>query len=321
MNISAFTIAWLLIISCNSVLHAQGNPHPGFKIVPLGIKGGSDESNLSAYLVAAAGGDAYVCMDAGTLRYGIEKAIRSGALKGTATQVLKNNIKGYCISHPHLDHVAGLIINSPDDSSKNIYALPFCKEVLEEKYFSWKSWANFADEGEKPVLKKYHYKVLTAAQETSVENTSLFVTAFGLSHGNPYQSTAFLLRQSDQYILYLGDTGADTIEHADNLRQLWKIVAPLIKAKQLKAIFIEVSFSNEQPDKLLFGHLTPRLFMQEMDVLSDLAGPGVLSNFPVIITHEKPAGMREALIKQQLLLSNEHHLRLIFPIQGKIISF
>jgi cAMP phosphodiesterase len=321
MNILVSMAAMALALCCYNCAQAQANSPGSFRVVPLGIKGGSDESNLSAYLVAAAGSDNYVCLDAGTLHYGIEKAIQAGALKGTVTQVLKNNIKGYCISHPHLDHVAGLIINSPDDSNKNIYALPFCKEILEEKYFSWKNWANFADAGEKPFLNKYHYKVLTATEEMPVDNTGLAVTAFCLSHANPYQSTAFLVRHSDDYLLYLGDTGADTTEHAGNLKQLWEYIAPLLKAKKLKAIFIEVSFSNEQPDNLLFGHLTPRLLMQEINVLSGLTGSPALSNFPIIITHEKPGGGREALIRKQLFLSNKHQLRLIFPAQGKMISF
>ncbi|MEP6750887.1 MAG: 3',5'-cyclic-nucleotide phosphodiesterase [Bacteroidota bacterium] len=308
-------------VLCIGSVHAQIITTSSFKVVPLGVKGGSDESNLSSYMLAAAGSNEYICLDAGTIHYGIQKAISTGIFKGTVLSVLKNNIKGYLISHPHLDHVAGLIINSPDDTSKNIYALPFCIDVLKEKYFSWKSWANFADDGEKPMLNKYHYKILVPGEETTIENTNLFVTAFYLSHSNPYKSTAFLVRQSDAYMLYLGDTGADTTEHADNLQQLWQHIAPLIKEKKLKVMFIETSFNNEQPNKLLFGHLTPRLLMQEMDALAQLTGPTALAGFPIVITHEKPGGNREALIKKQLLLSNEHHLKLIFPIQGKMLSF
>src|ERR1700753_4013312 len=46
-----------------------------FKIVPLGVKGGIDESNLSAYMVAPSGTNNYICLDAGTLHFGIEKAV------------------------------------------------------------------------------------------------------------------------------------------------------------------------------------------------------------------------------------------------------
>ena len=294
---------------------------PSFKIVPLGVKGGSDESNLSSYMVAAAGTNDYVCLDAGTIHYGIQKAIDAGVFHGPVNTVIKNNIRGYLISHPHLDHLAGLIINSPDDTVKNIYALPFCTEVLKEKYFSWKSWANFADDGEKPLLNKYHYKTLTPGEAMPLERTGMTVTAFQLSHSNPYKSTAFLLNSKNAYLLYLGDTGADTTEHAGNLLQLWQYVVPLIKEKKLKAIFIEVSFDNAQPDKLLFGHLTPRLLLQEMTKLARLTGIEQLLNFPIVITHEKPGGNREARIHKQLLASNNIGLRLIFPKQGTPLSF
>lgn len=301
--------------------YAQLNVSPSFTVVPLGVKGGSDESNLSAYMVAAGNSVNYVCLDAGTLHAGIQQAIHKGQFSGIVNAVLKNNIKGYLISHPHLDHVAGLIINSPDDTVKNIYALPFCTEVLKEKYFSWKSWANFADDGEKPMLNKYHYNVLSPGEEQPLQHTELAVTAFQLSHSAPYKSTAFLVRNKNAYLLYLGDTGADTIEHANNLQLLWEHVAPLITDKKLKALFIEVSFDNAQPDKLLFGHLTPVLLMQELNALSQLAGTTELRNFPVVITHEKPAGNRESLIKKQLLALNALGVRLIFPKQGDKLLF
>src|SRR6188768_4122822 len=77
-----------------------------FQVVPLGVKGGSDESNLSAYAIALKGTTEYVCLDAGSIYSGIDKAVKSGVWKGQVNEILKTNIKGYLISHPHLDHVA-----------------------------------------------------------------------------------------------------------------------------------------------------------------------------------------------------------------------
>jgi 3',5'-cyclic-nucleotide phosphodiesterase len=292
-----------------------------FSIIPLGVKGGIDESNLSAYMIAPQGSDEYVCLDAGTLHYGIEKAIQAKLLQGTAGEVLRKNIKGYLISHAHLDHLAGMIINSPDDSSKNIYGLDYCLEVLKDKYFTWKSWANFANEGDKPALGKYHYAVLTPGIETPLQNTGMQVTAFSLSHSNPYQSTAFLVRNKEAYVLYLGDTGADSVEHSDKMHQLWQQVAPLLKDKKLKALFIEVSFSNEQSDKQLFGHLTPHWLMEELQNLASLSGAEALNNFPVVITHIKPGGNREQMIPKQLQAYNPLHVKLIIPEQAKLLTF
>jgi cAMP phosphodiesterase len=310
-----------------------------FEIVPLGVKGGSDESDLSAYMVAAAGTTDFICLDAGTLHYGIRRALDSGVFRprsgqqfgehpgaagGNALspeQVQRQYIKGYLISHPHLDHVAGLILNAPEDSTKNIYGLPFCLDVLKNNYFTWKSWANFGDQGEKPFLNKYHYIALSPGVETAIEHTDLRVSAFPLSHSEPNQSTAFLVRDGDAYLLYLGDTGADRIEGTDKLQRLWQEIVPLVRAGRLKALFIEVSYPDEQPDKQLFGHLTPRLLMEEMQALARSSGKEALSGVPILITHIKPGGNREAMIREELDARNSLQLRLIFPEQAKAMFF
>src|SRR5690348_2633668 len=111
-------------------LSAQQNALHTFRVIPLGVEGGINESDLSSYLLAVHGTDNYICLDAGTLHAGLEKAVKNGVFMQQPIDVLRSKVKGYLISHPHLDHVAGLIINSPDDSSKNIYALPFCLSVL-----------------------------------------------------------------------------------------------------------------------------------------------------------------------------------------------
>ncbi|MBD1364068.1 3',5'-cyclic-nucleotide phosphodiesterase [Mucilaginibacter sp. ZT4R22] len=291
-----------------------------FRIVPLGVLGGIDESNLSAYMVAPAGSDNYACLDAGTLHAGIEKAIKENAFDARSEKVLKQYIKGYFISHAHLDHIAGLIINSPEDSTKNIYGLASTLETVKTHYFTWESWANFADDGGNPQLRKYHYSVLQPGVETPVDNTEMQVQAFPLSHSN-LTSTAFLLRSKDSYVLYLGDTGADEKEKSQNLHKLWEAVAPLVAAGKLKALMIEVSYANEQPDKSLFGHLTPRLLMNELDVLAQLSGTS-LKGLNVVITHLKPPYKTITKIKTQLnYLNTKREMNLVYPRQGKPLGF
>lgn len=292
-----------------------------FKVIPLGVKGGADESNLSSYMLAPSNSNNYVCLDAGTLYSGIRKAIANGLFHTSIDRVLRDNIKGYLISHAHLDHIAGMILNSPDDTSKSIYALPSVIDVLTTKYFTWKGWANFTDEGDLPTLKKYHYVTLVPSIEVDISNTEMKVTSYSLSHGNPYESTAFLIKNNDEYLLYLGDTGPDEVEKSEKLEMLWKAVAPIILAKKLKAIFIEVSFSNKQPDKELFGHLTPKWLMREMDSLSILTGKEAMKNFHVVITHIKPLPGNEKLIKKELKNLNQLQLKIVFPHQGKLMKF
>ncbi|RVT99953.1 3',5'-cyclic-nucleotide phosphodiesterase [Mucilaginibacter limnophilus] len=304
-----------LLIALNIGATAQ-SPKSAFTIVPLGIKGGIDESNLSAYMVASANSTNYICLDAGTLNYGIEKAVKKGIFKVSSEQVLCQYIKGYFISHAHLDHISGLIINSPDDSTKSIYGLAPTLETIKTHYFTWASWANFTNDGEKPLLNKYSYKSLEPGKEVKIDNTEMTVKAFPLSHSN-LTSTAFLIKSGDNYLLYLGDVGADTIEKTQNLRNLWQAIAPLIKTKQLKGIMIEVSYPNSQPEKSLFGHLTPKLLMDELTVLGGYADMENLKGFNIVVTHVKPPEENIKKLKEELKSENSLGVNLIFPKQGK----
>ncbi|QNK61733.1 3',5'-cyclic-nucleotide phosphodiesterase [Pedobacter sp. PAMC26386] len=292
-----------------------------FKVIPLGTKGGLDESNLSAYLIAPAGSENFICADAGTIRHGIDAAISNQLFKGPADEVLKNKIKGYLISHAHLDHVAGLIMNSPDDVKKNIYALPSVIAVLRDNYFTWKAWANFANEGDLPRLSKYTYVSLEENVNKELMGTEMQVTPFRLSHGPGYESTAFLISHGNASLLYLGDTGADEIEKNTQLEKLWKQVAPLVVKNQLKALFIETSFSNKQPENQLFGHLTPRLLMVELNKLSKLTGVEALRKVAVVITHMKAWDKEEEYLVNELKKNDSLGLKLVFPEQGKLLEF
>jgi cAMP phosphodiesterase len=312
-------LGWALVVVLPAL--AQQPNKAAFTVVPLGVKGGLAEGNLSAYLVAAAGTTEFVCLDAGSLRPGLEKAVANKVFAVAPNVALKHYIKAYCISHPHLDHVAGLLLNAPDDAPKPIYGLPACLAVIQQDYFNWRAWPNFGDGGSAPALRTYQLQALVPQQAVTIPNTQLSLQAFVLSHAAPYQSTAFLVRSQDSYVLYLGDTGADAIEKNDCLRQLWQAVLPLVRAHQLKAIFIEASYPNAQPTTQLFGHLTPALLMQEMGVLGQLAGKEALSGLPVIITHLKPTEGNEALIKKQLAEANALQMRLVFPEQGRALQF
>ncbi len=320
MNLPKILLVFI-VLNATSVKAQIIKTSNSFIVIPLGVKGGLDESNLSAYLVAASSSEQFICLDAGTINTGIQKAVQNKIfIESNAEAIQKKYINSYFISHGHLDHTAGLILNSPNDLAKNIYALPSVIDVLKGSYFTWKSWANFGNEGDKPILNKYSYNYLTPGVEIDIPNSTLKVTPYTLSHVNPYESTAFLVGNKNDYLLYLGDTGADTVEKSSKLKTLWTAVAEKVKSGALKAIFIEVSFDNSMPDKALFGHLTPKLLMQELNTLNQLSA-GNLNKVKIIITHMKPCETCEPLIMDQLKIANRLGLSLVYPKQGELMAF
>ena len=90
----------------------------------------------------------------------------------------------------------------------------------------------------------------------------------------------------------------DKIEHhrpasrRHHRRQLFQ-VAGAARDRRLKALVIEVSYTSERPDNLLFGHLTPRYVLEGLRELDRLAGGGALKGVPVVISHIKYSLTRE----------------------------
>ncbi|WP_106916109.1 3',5'-cyclic-nucleotide phosphodiesterase [Chryseobacterium aurantiacum] len=310
-KITLSLFAFLLHFACQA---------QNFDLIPLGIYGGEEEDNLSAYLVGGPKDNTFLCLDAGTINTGIRKAIQLKSLNGSTETVLKEQIKGYFISHGHLDHLSGLIINSPADSKKDIFGIAPVLQILQNHYFITDTWINFADQGQKPILGKYHYNELQEGVEVPTQKTSFFLTGYELSHVNPYKSSAALVRNDEHYLLYLGDTGADRVEKSDKLNNLWNNIAPLVKKRQLNTILIEVSFPNSQPENLLFGHLTPNLLTEELTKLKEKIGQKNLENLNIVVTHRKPTGNNPEIIKKELLENNPLKINYIFPEQGKKIS-
>lgn len=300
----------------------------GFDLVVLGALGGIQDGNLSAMLIHPHGDPRGVSCDAGTVVNGLRVAEEKGAFSGITVPadstlsrvgyVLTNTIKGYLISHAHLDHVAGLIVASPDDSKKPIYALPSVATDLVETYFNWRAWPNFTDRGKPPQLKKYTFAELAPGTAVPIADTAMTVTGFPLSHGG-VESTAFLLESDGDALLCFGDTGPDAVEKGTKMHDVWTAVAERARQKRLKAIVIEASYTSDRPDNLLFGHLTPRYVLEELRTLDKLAGGNALKDLPVLVSHIKYSLTKEQpqkQILQELEAGNDVGVRFLTAEQG-----
>lgn len=260
-----------------------------FEMIPLGVYGGATDGNLSSYMLRLSGSDKALALDAGSLVNGLMQFDQQQTIADKLFQ-----IKTYLISHAHFDHTLGFIIASPDFTHKpGLMARKETLAILKKRVFHWDIWGNFGDSGQKPQLNFIRYQQLELKQWHDLPDVdNLMVKTYHLNHGFNYPSSAFLIKSNDSYILYLGDTGADSINQDDTLVTLWRDIAPLIAKGQLKALFMECSFSDEQPDKLLYGHLKPSLYVKELETLANLAMPDspgeALRNFPVFVSHVKP---------------------------------
>lgn len=302
----------------------------GFDVVTLGARGGIEDGNLSAFMIAPAGDPRAVTCDAGALVNGLRVADGKGVFDAVKVPgdspytrigyVLTEEIKGYLISHAHMDHLAGLVIASPDDSKKPIYGLASVNERIQRNYFNWEAWPNFGTGGKAPQLKKYQLTDLKPGEKTPLAGTAMQVTAFPLSHSG-VESTAFLIESGDDALLCFGDTGPDSVEKTTRIKDVWTAVADKVRQKHLRGIIIEVSYANAQPDKFLFGHMTPNHLLGALGELEAMAGPGSLKDLPVVISHikyslKKGASPQETILGE-LQAANAPQVRFIVPEQGQ----
>lgn len=303
-----------------------------FELVTLGDSGGIEDGNLSAFLLRALSEPNYIALDAGTLVNGINVALSNNAFQDLPVKIdntlsptgniLHHHIKGYLISHGHLDHVAGLLIASPEDNSKPIYALTSVNQTMSNTYFNWQAWANFTDRGIPPLLNKYQVIDLLPQQATNLQGTQLSVTTFSLSH--PLESTAFVIEYHDNLFVYFGDTGPDELEKQGKLASVWRYLAEQMKSKKLRGIVIEVSFDNQRPNHLLFGHLTPKWLMSELTYFHSLVhNKKQLKEMHIIISHIKYSLKNtvdpRVIIKQQLDEANQLDFNFVVAKQGQRI--
>ena len=335
MHTRSLLFAFLFCISL-SFAGLSAESRAGFVNISLGTSGGLREDNLTCFLLAKKGSSDYIALDAGTLLAGIRRANALGSFYDlpaspnsdltTEGLVLTKHIGAYLISHPHLDHLMGMVINSTDDAAKPILGTSATIDVIKQHVFNWKLWPNFAKEGVGFALGKYEYLPLSPGQMRAVPGTPFRVEAFALAHSSPYESTAFLLEAGGEYVLYFGDTGPDSVEKSDRMRAVWERAAPLLRDGKLRGLYLEVSYPDGRPDKLLFGHLTPAWLLKELRQLATLTKKKKsLEGLTVFVTHIKPSLKKseapESVVRRQLTEHNDLGVRFVLPRQGERTEF
>ena len=297
-----------------------------FQVIILGSSGGPLENNLSGYLIASLKNPKWIVCDAGSLLSGLVRAFEQEKLQidqqkpdlHPAREMLMHHIKGYLISHAHLDHIAGLVINSQLDTPKPIYGIESVIEDLKNHIFNGRIWPNYGNEGENP-LSLYTYTRLPFEAKVPIKDTDFTVQAFPLHHPGSYLSTAFLIQNQEGAFLYVGDTSPDEKENEPYLANLWKNIAPLLQNGMLKGIFLECSYPKRRENEPLYGHLDTHYMVEELCRLKEIAGVS-LEEIPILVTHRKNRlqhvdhSMQK--IEQELLAQTRLKAAFQFPQMG-----
>ena len=245
----------------------------------------------------------------------------AGALTGPVAALLRDSIKGYCLSHAHLDHVAGLLLNAPDDAPKPIYGLPACLDILQSDYLNWRAWPNFGNGGAAPALGQYTLRALVPGQSTPLAGTPLSVRAYPLSHGRPYQAPLFWCAMAISICCIWATPGPTAWSRRTACATCggpW----PRCCGRGSCGPFLSKPPTPMPSRRPGFSATSrPALLLHELGALGQLAGPAALRGLPVVITHLKPTAANEALIRQQLAAGNALGVRLVFPVQGERLAF
>ncbi|POR32448.1 Putative 3',5'-cyclic-nucleotide phosphodiesterase [Tolypocladium paradoxum] len=152
---------------------------PALQVIVLGSGGGPQESNITAFLVRSVSQDwskgSIVAVDAGVHLSAITRLIHdalpsppptslpytltTGPFAGlslphssaaaNAAHVTRNLVDTYLITHPHLDHISGFVVNTaglPGTRPKKLAGLPSTIQAFKSHIFNNVIWPNLSDE-------------------------------------------------------------------------------------------------------------------------------------------------------------------------------
>ncbi|KAL7283169.1 hypothetical protein ACG7TL_002595 [Trametes sanguinea] len=261
-----------------------------FDVFAVGCGGGPYEDNLSSYFVKARDAlwkDGIVAIEAGSGLGALRRLLKARpevfrlplgtdtSDKLTPAEVY-SWIRSYLISHPHLDHLSGLVLSAGSTASTStpVYGTQHTLETIAD-IFSGKIWpalASWTDEPGKPLRLS---RLSPEDGYVSIAD-SLSVRTMVVSHGPssptssssehpPYESSAFFLRHdpSARELLFFGDVEPDALSTHPQNRDVWRTAAPKIP-DVLSALFIECSWPHGRPDEQLYGHLSPAHLTEEL---------------------------------------------------------
>lgn len=333
-----------------------------FEIVVLGCGGGPWEANTTGLLVRSRvvplGENSFLAVDGGVHLSAVTSILQNsrdsecfGPLQGRsaatmAEHVVQRMVSCIAITHPHLDHLAGFIINTAGltpNTRRTIAGLAPTIDHIKQHIFNDVIWPNLSTEscngrpGADLVgflrLREREYLPLAGGLELAGWPVTHGTSGIGTTEAAAYTSSAFFIRDSHsgRQVLVFGDVEADSVSTQPRNRGVWEAAADLHVQDKLAACLIECSFDERPAYTPLWGHLSPTHLMQEMQVLAGevqrLGGERAmpLCGLTVIIIHVKDEvevgymGNRVAGSIRRLESQMQLGIALHLAVQGEVI--
>lgn len=247
-----------------------------------------------------------------------------------ARYFLERKISSYFLGNSNLFRVSGLILNSPNDTfgeySKPLLGLDSTIEALKKNYFNNVTWPDLPS-----ITNQYIYKKVDDQEIINVSNLLPFrnkewenVSMKTFRTCSENNSTAFLFNTPEIKILYFSDTGIPSktsdCDWKFSFKKIWED-SLLKNLFTLKVMIIGVSFLNNKPDHLLFGHLRPKDLLNLLNDLKNL-NPDLkdLSHLTVYVQNYRPEIKKIGDSILEELNSGNDKLKIKFKIfeQGKL---
>jgi ribonuclease BN (tRNA processing enzyme) len=219
-----------------------------------------------------------------------ETARDAGCLTDALPLAAQRRLRRVVLTHAHFDHIASLPL-----LCDNLYGQRRPLEVLapapvlseiSRGLFNDRLWPNFL---RLPSRARPTVRLREIPEGRAVRVGSITLTAFAVCHAVP--AYGYIVSKAGRSVVFSGDT--------EPTEAIWERAR---RARGLKAIFLEVSFSDTQARVARASkHFTPRLLSQELDK----APPRV----PIYLYHMKPPSLSR--IRREIAALREPRLKLL----------
>jgi ribonuclease BN (tRNA processing enzyme) len=226
--------------------------------------------------------------------------IDAGAVASVLSVAEQTKIEHILISHCHLDHTKDLAFICDNcfglrEKPFEVYTHQTVKDIIKTHLLNDILWPDFSvlPSAEKPTI-RFH----AIEDEKEFQLGEYLITPVKVNHA--HDAMGFIITKGESSVMLTLDTGPT--------ERIWEFAK---KAKNLRAIFTEVSFPNALKKVAeISQHHTPLSIHSEMSKMP--------KDIPIILTHLKP-NYREDIM-QELKVLGEKRIR-VLEKDGEIFNF